>query len=98
MKLNYEERLLLGKLTKEQLIYLSSLAENKEFDVFRQIVNYLIDQEKNIFFSSKEYDKDKLAADHAFSRGGIAKMVMFLHIIAGSKAELDHRSKETKKK
>ena len=98
MRLNYEERLLLSKLTKEQLLYLISIADDKEFIVFTQIINYLIDQEKNIFFGTKEFDKDKLAADHAFSRGGIAKLVMFMHIIAGAKSELGRRGKETRKK
>lgn len=98
MKLNFEERLLLSKLTKEQLLYLISIADDKEFEVFTQIVNYLIDQEKNIFFAEKEYDPVKLAASHAFSRGGIAKIVMFLHIMVGAKSELQRRSDKTRKK
>lgn len=94
MKLNWEERQLLSKLTKEQLLYLISIADDKEFPVFTKIVNYLIDHEKNIFFGSKEFSKDKLATEHAFSRGGIAKLIMFLHIMAGAKSELARRGKK----
>ncbi len=98
MKLTADERDILTRLTKEQLLFLSSIAGDTNFSVFSQIINFLIDQEKNIFFKNTAYDKEKLAADLAFSRGGVAKITMFYHVIVGSKAELDRRNEERKKK
>jgi len=97
MKLTGEERALLSKLSKEQLAFLAGIADDKEFSTLQDIVNYLMDHEKNVFFAEKEVDPAALAIDHAFARGGIAKLVMLLHIIGGSKHEIAKREEERKK-
>ena len=92
MKLSAEERILLQKLTKDQLIFLSEIAGSEDYTVFIQIVNYLIEQEKNMFFRDTAYDKEKLSADLAFSRGTIAGITKFVHIIGAAKHELSRRN------
>ena len=90
--LNAEERELLGKLSKNHLIFLTEVAE--DFSLLVDIVNYFIDIEKNSFFKAKEINNETLAIDHAFSRGNIAGLTKFLHIIGGAKAELDRRNEK----
>ena len=74
--------------------FLTEVAEHKNFGVFIDIVNLVIDQEKNIFFKKNEIEPAKLAVLHSYSRGGIARLVNLIHIIGGAKKELERRSKK----
>lgn len=94
MKLTADERALLSRLSKEQLIYLSEIADGKDFELLIDIINYFKDIEKDVFFRNSSYDKEKLSADLAFSRGSIAGQVKLIHIIGGAKVELERRSKK----
>lgn len=94
MKLTLEEKQLLERLTKEQLIYLSQLAENKDFPTLTAITNFFIEIEKNKFFGENETTEEALTIKHAFARGSVAGLVKLLHIIGGSKVELDRRTKK----
>lgn len=94
MKLSPEERQLLERLTKDQLIYLSALAEDKDFPILTEITNFFINVEKNKFFGENEVTEELMISRHAFARGSVAGLVKLLHIIGGAKAELDRRSKK----
>lgn len=94
MKLTAEERQLLEKLSKSQLIYLSGLAEDKDFPVLTDITNFFINVEKNKFFGENETTEEALTIKHAFARGNVAGLVKLLHIIGTAKGELDRRSKD----
>lgn len=98
LKLSFEEQTILRRLSREQLAFLQELSEHKHFAVLTDVINFLIDQEKNVFFSEREVDPMKLAVLHHFSRGGIAKLVMLVHLIVGAKHELAIREKERKKR
>lgn len=94
MKLTPEERQLLEKLSKDQLIYLTGLSDDKNFPILTDITNFFINVEKNKFFGENETTEEALTIKHAFARGNVAGLVKLLHIIGGSKAELDRRSKK----
>lgn len=93
-RISAEEKAILTRMTLDQLRFLDELADLKDFHMLIDIVNDLIDHEKNIFFSEREIQPEKLAVLHAFSRGGIAKLAMLIHIIGSAKAELSVRKKD----
>ena len=99
VKLTNEERLILQKLTNEQINFLKSIDE-KGLTTLKQIVNTLIDIEKNIFFGTEgsKLTPDGLYAKHAYARGGIARLTTLLRIIAGSEHESSLREEERKKR
>jgi hypothetical protein len=86
--LNNEEISLLNSFKHDFLVRLGEIADHKSFNSLIYLANLMIDQEKNIFFTEKEMDKDKLAVTHAYSRGGIAKIMSFLRIIQGAKKKV----------
>lgn len=96
--LTIEEQRMLQKLNLTQLYFLKRIKNDKDAETFKQIVNMLIDIEKNIFFGENEISRDDLFAKHAYARGGIGKLTTLFRIIQGSEAELDRREAERKKK
>lgn len=92
--LSAEEREVLATLSIEQLEFFSEVSRHKNFPHFLEVINLMINQEKNIFFTKNEINPDKLFALHAFSRGGIAKLVILIHIIGSSSGELSRRTKK----
>lgn len=99
VKLTHEERLILQKLSNQQLAFLKEI-EDRGLSTLKDIVNILIDIEKNIFFSVDEskFSQDALYAQHAYARGGIARLTTLLRIIAGSEQEALIRENERKKR
>ena len=95
--LTAEERDVLRALSKEHLIFLAKIADDKDFQLLIDIVNHFKDVEKDVFFKNPSYDKEKLSADLSFSRGSIAGQVKLIHIIGGAKIELQKREEERKK-
>ncbi len=94
VKLSMEQQSVLALATISQLKFFAELARHKSFSELTRFVNKIIDREKNLFFGSNEYDRDKLALDHAFTRGGIGMLVTLLKLIAASPHELEKRAKE----
>lgn len=88
ISLNGEEVTLLNSFGHDFLVHLGKIADHPSFDALVSLSNLMIDQEKNIFFTEKEMDKDKLAVAHAYSRGGIAKIMSFLRIVQGAAKKL----------
>jgi hypothetical protein len=95
VSLNIEEKALLYHLGKEELVKLVLMGESKGFPVMVDLVNKLIDQEKNIFFGEKAFTAERLYYLHAYSSGGIAKLISLMRVIVGAKKEL--REREGKK-
>lgn len=91
LKLSGEEVSILKQLNDKQLAYLSKLSNEKDFYVFKQIINVLINIERDYFFGSNTVDPQKLYDTHNFSRGGIAKLVTLGHLIGGAVVELERR-------
>lgn len=100
VKLNNEERLILQKLSIEQLQFFKKLASDKNFSSLKEVVNILIDVEKNIFFATNEskLTPDTLFAQHAYARGGIGKLTTLLRIIVSAEYELEVRENERLKR
>lgn len=100
MRLNNEERIILQKLSIEQLQFFKKLASDKDFSTLKDVVNVLIDVEKNIFFATNEAKgtPDTLYAQHAYARGGIGKLTTLLRIIVAAEYEIDLRENERLKK
>lgn len=100
LRLSNESRLILSKLDISQLSFLSSIKLNKDFQTFQDVVNLLIDIEKNSFFGDDEskYENPVWQARHAYARGGIAKLIMLLNIIVGAEVEMQRREQERKKR
>ena len=96
MQLTAEERALLSKLSRDQLVFLSGIADDKNADTLIQIVNFFKDIEKDQFFKTAEVDEKVVASKLQFSRGSIAGLVKFVHIVGGSKQELQKREEERK--
>jgi len=96
MKLTLEEREILGKLTKEELIFLSQFSDEKNYETLVKIANFFIDIEKNLFFKGTKFTNEQLANEHSFARGSIAGITKFVHVIAASNQELLRRSKNDK--
>jgi hypothetical protein len=92
MKLTADERVILGKLSKEQLIFLSQFSDEKNYQTLVQIANFFIDIEKNLFFKETRFTQEQLAAEHSFARGSVAGITKFVHVIAASKQELARRN------
>lgn len=99
VRLTLEAQAVIKKMDNDQLSYLSSIGTSSKFQIFKDLVNLLIDQEKNMFFGDDEskYDDSTWRSKHAYARGGIAKLIMLIHIIYGSQAELNRREEERKK-
>lgn len=93
-KLSSEEHALLSHIEREHLLFLAELGDNPKFHFLVDIINDLIDHEKNVFFSEREVDPAKIAVLHAYSKGGIAKLIMLIHIIGAARAEFDRRTKD----
>lgn len=100
IRLSNEERGILERLSSEQIQFLNKIVSDNEFRTLKEIVNLLIDVEKNLFFKIDEakFEPMTLYADHAYVRGGIAKLTTLLHIIAGSEHEALRREEERKKR
>lgn len=94
--LTNEERLILHKLSNEQLLFFKKLASDKDFYTLKEVVNILIDIEKNVFFGVNEakIDPQKLHAQHAYARGGIGKLTNLLRLIVAADHELQYRENE----
>lgn len=92
--------MILEKLENTQLSFLTKIKHDKEFATFKEIINILIDVEKNSFFGDDEskYDNHVWQARHAYARGGIAKLILFMNIMVGSEMEFNRRESERKKK
>lgn len=96
--LNTEEKVLLYNMSREDLGKLVMMEESKGFSVVLDLVNKIIDQEKNIFFGEKAYTAERLYYLHAYSNGGIAKLISLMRIIVGAKKELHARDDKGEKK
>lgn len=100
LRLSHEATMILRGLDTPQLHFLNSLRQDKDFSTFSEIINLLIDTEKNMFFGEDEskYSEGVWQARHAYARGGIAKLIMLTQIIIGSEIELNYREGERKKR
>lgn len=98
MKLTPEERYVLEKMSVKGLQFLARIESDKDFKTLIDIVNFLIDYEKNQVFAMKENDKDKLAVEHAFSRGIVAGESKVLILIKAAQGELSRREELREKK
>lgn len=100
LRLSNEIKMILKGLSAPQLAFLSGIKDDKDFQTFADIVNTLIDIEKNSFFGDDEskYESSVWQARHAYSRGGVAKLIMLLHIVMGAQQEMISREQERKKK
>lgn len=94
--LSGEEKAILLKLSNDQLRVLSQFKETAAFIALTDVINMLIDIDKNIFFSLNEgkIEPVALACEHAYVRGGIAKNITLQRIIHGCEYELRRRDKE----
>jgi len=99
IKLSIEDQAILHKLNNDQLRFLLELDEHKDNRVFIEIINLLIDREKEISFqkSIRDYNPQKIYGLHAMSQGIVTAYVNFFHLVKGARLELDRRSKESKK-
>lgn len=99
LRLTIEELAMLKKFDNDALQFFAEIKDHKSFPVFVDLVNTLIDMEKNLFFGEDEsrYTETVWQAKHAYARGGIAKLIQFLHIIMGANTELTRRDQERKK-
>lgn len=100
LKLTNEERQILEKLNNTQISFLKKIYRDKDFVTLKDIVNILIDIEKNVFFGTdgSKLTRSGLFAKHAYARGGIARLATLLRIMAGSELESERRENERKKK
>lgn len=100
VKTSNEERIILKRLSTEQLSFLSSLRQNQDFSTFLEIIDMVIDLEKNSFFGENEsmYENPVWQARHAYARGGVAKLIMITRLIAAAEEELGRREEERKKR
>lgn len=100
IRLSNEARIILKKLSTPELTFLKSIKEDKGFSTFSEIVNTLIDLEKNQFFGDNEsaYENPVWQARHAYARGGVAKLILLTNIIVAAGSELEAREEERKKK
>ena len=98
--LSGEERMMLAKMTNEQLRILSEFKETKAFMAFADLISNMIDIDKNIFFARNEAKTDPiaLACEHAYVRGSAARGVMIQRLILGCSQELLRRKEESEKK
>lgn len=97
LRLTGQERELLERLPLRTLAFFKKIQNDTEFKSFQEVVNHLIDLEKNQFFKEGiEHEPQKLAIDHAYSRGGIAMIIKFLHLIFAASHEIDKREQARK--
>lgn len=95
MKITNEERKILEGLPTSGLRFLSKIAEDKDFESLKKIIEGLVDYEKNRTFSLIE--NDKLLLEHAYARGRVAGYIETLKLIMGSRAEIERREEERQK-
>jgi DNA-binding MurR/RpiR family transcriptional regulator len=94
MKLTPQQRKILEKFSVGGLRFLAKIAEDKDFESLRAVVDYLIDVEKNVVFGLPE---DKLlATEHAYSRGKVGGLIEALTLIMSARGELERREQKRK--
>ncbi len=99
LKLSAQEKELLGKLPLRSLRFFKKISLDPEFKSFKEVANELIDIEKNQFFKEGiEHEPVKLAIDHAYSRGSIAMLIRFFHLVVSASHEIAKREEMRKGK
>lgn len=99
VKLSNEELSALMQLDNDQLRALRDLRDTKAFLAMHDLVNVLIDYEKNYLFSINErrMTPTELALKHAYSRGLCGAGAKLLRLITASQGELARREEAKKK-
>lgn len=99
IRLSDEEMKLLRSLSNEQLRMFRELREQPVFLALHDLVNAMIDYEKEYVFSLNEggMSPTDFVLKHAFSRGQAAIGPRILRLITGSGIELLRREKEREK-
>ena len=94
IKLSIEEQAILHKLNNDQLRFLVEIDENSKKERLVEVLNLLINREKDVFFQENglKLDPEKLYALHAFSRGSVTAYVTLFHLLKGAKLELVKRN------
>lgn len=90
--LTADEASMLAKMSVEELREMAKLKESgKLFEVILNVVNRVIDTEKNYAFHLRE--DEHFASNHAYSRGKAAFGVQFMRLLTASSLELARREK-----
>ena len=97
--LSVEEWQVLKKLNNEQLRLLTEFKDRKEFQALVDIVNIMIDIDKNYFFSENEGNMKpmELALKHAYLRGANARGIVITRLIASASSEILRREEIAKR-
>lgn len=98
LKLSIEEKLLLEKLPLAHLQFFRALSEDKNFPLLKDLVNYLINDEKNFVLGLNTKNPNEALYEIAYARGGIKILRKLVEIILGSKQEIANREEERKKR
>lgn len=91
MRISLIDQRILSACSMELLGFLVDISQHRSFPELKKLINLMIDAEKNVFFTQKEYDPDVLMTDHAFARGGVAKLTALIHIIGAAEQERNRR-------
>lgn len=97
--LSGEERNVLRQLNNEQLRLLVQLKDRAEFQAIIDLVNLMIDIDKNYFFRENEgaMEPVQLALKHAYRRGASARGIEITRMIQGASSEILQREEATRK-
>ena len=74
---------------------MSNIAEDKDFEALKKIIEELVDYEKNRIFGL--FENDKLLLEHAYSRGRVAGYMETIRLIMGSRGEIERREEKRQK-
>lgn len=84
-----EERKILEKLSVPALRFLSKIAEDKDFDSYKKLVNELVSYEMERTFGLPE--NENLLKEHAYSRGRVAGYIQSAKLMVSARAEIERR-------
>lgn len=96
IKVSIEEQLILDKLTIEQLQFNSKLADSKDFEHLKSLINTLQTAEKNYMLGTTSKEPNQITYEVAYCRGGINTLRMMAEIILASSHELQKREQKRK--
>ena len=96
MKNSNEERKILEKLSVPALRFLSKIAEDKDFESYKKLVNELVNYEMERTFGLPE--NENLVKEHAYARGRVAGYIQSARLMASARAEIERREEKRKNK
>lgn len=96
MTISNEDRKILETLSVPALRFLSKMAEDKDFEEYKKLINVLVDYEKNRTFGLPE--NDKLPIEHAHARGRVAAYIQSAVLMMSARAEIERREKKRREK